>query len=163
MVDRDGNLVAKGRIPFDVSSKRRGQTLAIIANVCNSLVNLAVCEDMPIAFEHLEFAAKKTQLRERGRKYARMLSNFAYSRFRSQLELQCQNRGIEVIKRSPAWSSFLALVKYSRMYGLSSAEAAALVLARRAMNLSERLPRSITALLGVNPRQHVWSGGQPTK
>ena len=41
---------------------------------------------------------------------------------------------------------------------MSSDEAAALVLARRAMNLSERLPRSITALLGVNPRKHVWSG-----
>ncbi len=158
VVDHDGNLVIKGRIPFDVSSKRRGQTLAIIASVCNSLINLALRYGMPIALEHLEFAAKKTQLRERGRKYARMLSNFAYSRSLAQLELQCQNRGIEVIKRNPAWSSFLALVKYSRMYGLSSDEAAALVLARRAMNLSERLPRPITALLGVNPRKHVWSG-----
>lgn len=100
---------------------------------------------------NLDFSVKKSQLRERGRKYARMLSNFAYSRFIEQLALQCGNAGIEVIRRNPAWSSFLALVKYLRMYGMSSDEAAAIVLARRAMNLSERLPRSITALLGVNP------------
>lgn len=158
VVDCDGNLVVKGRLPFDVSSKRRGQTLAIIADVCNSLTNLALCYEMPICFENLDFSAKKAQLRERGRKYARMLSNFAYSRFIEQLTLQCDNRGIELIQRNPAWSSFLALVKYARMYGMSSDEAAAMVLARRAMNLSERLPRSITALLGVNPRKHVWSG-----
>jgi IS605 OrfB family transposase len=158
IVDRDGNLMAKGRLPIEVSSKRRGQNIAIIADVCNSLVNLALCYEMPICFENLEFSAKKAQLRERGRKYARMLSSFSYSRLIEQLTLQCGNAGIEVIKRNPAWSSFLALVKYSRMYGLSSDESAALVLARRAMNLSERLPRSITALLGVNPRKHVWSG-----
>lgn len=158
VVDCDGNLIAKGRLSIDVSSKRRGQTLAIIADVCNSLVNLALCFGMPISFEDLEFSVKKSQLRERGRKYARMLSNFVYSRFIEQLTLQCGNAGIEVIRRNPAWSSFLALVKYSRMYGMSSDEAAALVLARRAMNLSERLPRSVTALLGVNPRKHVWSG-----
>ncbi len=126
VVDHDGNLVAKGRIPFDVSSKRRGQTLAVIANICNSLTNLAVYYGMPIAFEHLEFAAKKAQLRERGRKYARILSNFAYSRFVEQLILQCGNRGIETIQRHPAWSSFLGLVKYSRMYGMGSDEAAAM-------------------------------------
>ncbi|MEQ8464877.1 hypothetical protein [Coleofasciculus sp. E1-EBD-02] len=157
-VDHDGNLVTKGRLSFDVSSKRRGQTIAIIADVCNSLVNLALYFGVPICFENLDFNTKKTQLRERGKKYSRMLSNFAYSRFIEQLVLQCGNAGIEVIRRNPAWSSFLALVKYARMYGMGSNEAAALVLARRAMNLSERLPRSITALLGVNPRKHVWSG-----
>lgn len=158
VVDSDGNLVAKGRLPFDVSSKRRGQTISIIADVCHSLVQLAMCYRMPICFETLDFSAKKAQLRERGKGYARMLSNFAYSRFLEQLLLQCSNAGIETIQRNPAWSSFLALVKYVRMYGMGSDEAAALVLARRAMRLSERLPRSITALLGVNPRKHVWSG-----
>lgn len=158
VADQDGNLVVKGRLPFDVSSKRRGQTFAIIADVCNSLMNLANTYDMPISFEDLEFSKKKAQLRERGRKYARMLSNFAYSRFIEQLTLQAGNRGIQLIRCNPAYSSFLALVKYSRMYGMSSDEAASLVLARRAMKLSERLPRSVTALLGVNPRKHVWSG-----
>jgi len=74
-----------------------------------------------------------------------------------QLELQAGNRGVEVIRRNPAYSSLLGLAKYCRQYGLASDEAAALVMARRGMNLSERLPGSLPALLGVNPRRHIWS------
>jgi hypothetical protein len=44
------------------------------------------------------------------------------------------------------------------MYGLSSDVAAAIAIARRAMNMSEKLPHSVSAYLGVNPRKHVWSG-----
>lgn len=29
-------------------------------------------------------------------------------------------------------------------------------IARRGMNFSERLPRPVSAYLGVNPRKHVW-------
>lgn len=43
------------------------------------------------------------------------------------------------------------------MYGLSSDIAAAIAIARRGMNHSERLPRFVSASLGVNPRKHVWS------
>lgn len=44
-----------------------------------------------------------------------------------------------------------------KMYGLASDEAAALVLARRAMKLSERIPDSITAYAEVNSDKHVSS------
>ena len=43
-----------------------------------------------------------------------------------------------------------------RMYGLSSDCAAALVVARRGMRLSERLPSAITAYFEVNSEKHVW-------
>ncbi|MEG4202789.1 hypothetical protein QUA20_02495 [Microcoleus sp. Pol7_A1] len=39
----------------------------------------------------------------------------------------------------------------------ASDESAALVIARRAMKLSERMPRSLTAYSKVNPEKHVWS------
>ncbi len=39
----------------------------------------------------------------------------------------------------------IGLVKYMKMYGLASDEAAAIVIARRGMRLSERLPSAITA------------------
>ena len=155
--DPDGNLVTHGQIKFDVSSKRRGQTLAVIANVVSQVLLLATTYRVPIVVEQLEFSAKKAALRERGRRYARMLSGFAYGRLVEQLELQAGNRGVEVIRRNPAYSSLLGLAKYCRQYGLASDEAAALVMARRGMNLSERLPGSLPALLGVNPRRHIWS------
>ncbi|MEQ8963326.1 MAG: hypothetical protein RLP02_36380 [Coleofasciculus sp. C2-GNP5-27] len=68
-----------------------------------------------------------------------------------------ENRGIEVRQVNPAYTSLIGLVKYARMYGLASDEAAALAIARRGMRLGEKLPDSITAYLSVNDSKHVWS------
>ena len=54
-------------------------------------------------------------------------------------------------------SSLIGLVKFTRQYGISSGAAAAIVIARRGMNLTEKLPRSITAYPGMKSGKHVWS------
>lgn len=87
-----------------------------------------------------------------------MLSDWAYSRFFELLSSILSNRGLTLIRRNPAYTSLIGLTKYSRLYGLSSDIAAAIVIARRGMNLSERMPRSLSAYLEVNSRKHVWSG-----
>jgi IS605 OrfB family transposase len=156
LVDMEGNLQASGTIPLQFGLST-GQQDAQIVDACLQLAVLASCFACPIVCENLDFTAKKTQLRERGRKYARMLSQWAYSRFYHLLESILSNRGISLFKRNPAYTSLIGLVKYARMYGLSSDIAAAIAIARRGMNLSERLPRSMSAYLGVNPRKHVWS------
>lgn len=156
--DKDGNLTHHGQIPLYLSGKRRGQVKAIIGDAVKELTILATTFDCPIVCESLDFGRKKEDLRERGRKYARMLSSFSYSRFFESLAGRCGNLGIQIIQVNPAYSSLIGLVKYSKMYGLSSAESAALVVARRGMKLSERLPRAITALLQVNCSRHVWHG-----
>lgn len=156
-VDQDGNLKTHGQLLMQLSGKRRGQAKAIIADIVNHLAILATIYQCPIVCESLDFSRKKSELKERGRKYARMLSSFAYSKFFEALSNRCLNLGIELIRVNPSYSSLIGLVKYCRMYGLSSGEAAAIVIARRAMRFSERLPGSVTALLGVNPHRHVWS------
>jgi len=107
--------------------------------------------------ENLDFCAKKEQLREGGRKYARMLSPWAYSQFFNLLNSILSNRGIELIGVNPAYSSIIGLVKYLKMYGMASDESASLVIARRGMRLSEKIPGSLTALVEVNSTKHVWS------
>ncbi|MBC6429616.1 hypothetical protein FM036_01530 [Nostoc sp. HG1] len=67
------------------------------------------------------------------------------------------NRGIELKTVNPAYSSLIGLVKYMKMYALSSDCAAALVIGRRGMRLSEKPPSSITAYSSVNEEKHVWS------
>jgi IS605 OrfB family transposase len=156
-VDYQGNLKAKGVIQLQTGLST-GQQDAQIVNACLQLAVLAATFACPIVCESLNFATKKAQLRERGRKYARMLSGWAYSRFYQLLESILSNRGISLFTRNPAYTSLIGLVKYARMYGLSSDIAAAIAIGRRGMNLSERLPRSVSAYLGVNPRKHVWSG-----
>jgi IS605 OrfB family transposase len=155
-VDTEGNLQASGTIPLP-KGLSTGKQDAKIVDACWQLAVLAATFACPIVCENLDFTAKKTQLRERGKKYARMLSQWAYSRFYHLLESILSNRGISLFKRNPAYTSLIGLVKYARMYGLSSDIAAAIAIARRWMNLSERLPCSISAYLGVNPRKHVWS------
>lgn len=156
-VDTCGNLKDKGTIPLQSGLGKNFNSQQIV-NACLELATLATKYACPVVCEELDFSKKKELLREKGRKYARMLSSFAYSKFYQLLESILSNRGISLYKKNPAYTSLIGLVKYSRMYGLSSDISAALVIARRGMNLSEKLPVSTNAYLGVNPRKHVWSG-----
>ncbi|GJD18571.1 conserved hypothetical protein [Rivularia sp. IAM M-261] len=156
-VDYQGNLKDCGTIPL-ISGLGKNVNQEQLVNACLKLANLATKYACPVVCEKLDFSNKKEQLREKGRKYARMLSSFAYSKLYQLLESILSNRGISLYKKNPAYTSIIGLVKYSKMYGLSSDIAAALVIARRGLNLSERLPASVSAYLGVNPRKHVWSG-----
>lgn len=155
-VDTEGNLKAHGKIPLEIGLPS-GKQQAQIVDACLSLANLAICFSCPVVCEELDFAHKKECLGEQSKKYARMMSSWAYSEFFKQLNAILLNRGIELITVNPAYSSIIGLVKYMKMYGLASDEAAALVIARRGMRLSERLPSTITAYVEVNSAKHVWS------
>jgi IS605 OrfB family transposase len=153
--DRDGNLKAHGQIPLQMGLPK-GKQDAQIVDACLQLVTLATTFACPVVCEELDFCVKKEELRERGKKYARMLSSWAYSRFYGLLNSILSNRGIELITVNPAYSSVIGLVKFARIYGLASDETAALAIARRGMRLSEKLPSAITAYLSVNDEKHVW-------
>ena len=155
-VDDDGNLKAHGQIPLQIGLPS-GKQDAQIVDASLQLATLASTFACPIVCEELDFSAKKEELSERGRKYARMLSSWAYSRFYELLESILSNRGIYLMRVNPAYSSVIGLVKYARQYGLASDEAAAMAIARRGMRLTEKIPGSITAYLSVKHGKHVWS------
>ncbi len=155
-VDIEGNFKAKGQIPLQMGLPN-GKQQAQIVDACLQLAIKAKEFECPVVCEELDFSTKKQSLGEKAKKYARMLSGWAYSEFYKQLGSILSNRGIELITVNPAYSSIIGLVKYLRMYGLASDESAALVIARRAMNKSEKIPRSLTAYSEVNPEKHVWS------
>lgn len=161
-VDKDGNLEDSGQSPLNLHSKSSNQSEAILSDIAARLVTIAESYHCPIVIDNLEFTAKKSQLRERGTRYARMLSGFAYSKWQAVLEARCNSRGIELVLVNPAHSSQIGLHKFMSMYGLSSDTAAAMVLARRAIRFSERLPKSyirIPSKFAYLPdsRKHVWS------
>jgi IS605 OrfB family transposase len=154
-IDQDGNLQAHGKIPLE-QGLPKGKSKAQIVKACLELASLANFYACPIVHEKLDFHNKKKSLREKGKKYARMLSGWAYSEFFKTLNAICSNRGIYLLEVNPAYTSLIGMVKYARMYGLSSDIVAGLAIARRGMRLSERLPSALTARLGVNPSRHVW-------
>ena len=161
-VDKDGNLEASGQIPLNLHSKSSNQSQAILSDIAAQLVLIAESYQCPLVIENLDFTAKKNQSRERSREYARMLSSFAYSKWQEVLLARCNARGIELLKVNPAYSSQIGLIKFMSMYGLSSDTAAAMVLARRAMKFSERLPKNYTRIPSrtaylSGSRKHSWS------
>ncbi len=155
-VDHDGNLKAHGQIPL-LWGLPRGKQDAQIVEACLQLAVLATKYLCPIVCETLDFSAKKLKLGEENRKYARMLSGWAYNRFFDLLNRICSNRGIYVMSVNPAFTSIIGLVKYARLYGLGSNEAAAFVIARRGKRLKEKIPTTMQAYLSVKDGKHIWS------
>ena len=156
LTDSDGNLAGQGQIKLNLLSQPTGKTEAQLVDAVTQLVTLAQAYNCPIVVEKLDFTEKKKQLRETSSRYRRMLSSFAYRKFYALLKARCFKLGIQVITVNPAFSSVIGLIKFMSLYGMNSATAAALVLARRAMRLSERTPAK-TAYQGTAPRKHVWS------
>jgi len=155
--DQEGNLVAKGQIKINLQDRSSYQVKATLGESIAHLVKLASFYQCPITVEKLDFTAKRASMNELGVRYSRMLSNFAYSQFLSILESRAFKWGIQVIKVNPAYSSFIGLTKFLKLYGLSSDTAAALVLARRALHKSERPPARYARFLPEDRHRHAWS------
>jgi IS605 OrfB family transposase len=156
-VDREGNLLEKGQIRINLKDRRTEQVKATLSEAVKELVNLARIRGCPLFIERLDFSAKKATMKEQGVKYSRMLSGFAYSKFDELLTARAAKVGIELIKVNPAYSSVIGLTKFLKMYGLSSDTAAGLVLARRGLHKSERIPANYAFAVQGDSAKHVWN------
>ena len=85
---------------------------------------------------------KRQHLEGESRKYSRMLSSFSYGKIKTCFLSRGYRQGVEVQQVNPAFSSVIGRVKFMERYGLSVHQAAALVLARRLLGCSERIPAS---------------------
>ncbi|MUG94870.1 IS200/IS605 family element transposase accessory protein TnpB [Scytonema sp. UIC 10036] len=160
--NRHGNPIAWGKVNLDLHSCSTEQTEARLAGAITELTNRALATKKPIVIEKLDFSEKKRQ-GKRGRKYNRMLSGFAYAKFKELLKARCLKLGIKIIEVSPKYSSQIGVVKYMRRYGMGSDSAAGLVLARRGMNIYyERMPAryALQSSIQPEPRQHVFAHWQ---
>ena len=167
--DRFGNPINKQTIPFNLYGKSRHQAKAIIADAVRQVVQSAEEAKKPIVLEKLNFQQKKKCLKENSLFYARMLSSFAYTSLLNHVKSRAQKYGIEIKEVNPAYTSMIGRVKFSKRYGLSIHHAAALVIARRSLRFSEKLPSRLTDIpdgrgghvaLSVPVRnrfEHVWT------
>ncbi|KYC43176.1 hypothetical protein WA1_13845 [Scytonema hofmannii PCC 7110] len=96
-------------------------------------------------------------MKEKSKKYARMLSNLAYSQFMQMIESKCLKSGIELKKVAAAYTSVIGTTKYMAVYSLNSGGAAALVIARRGQGRTERLPKHLDSYFN-SPEDKLKSG-----
>jgi IS605 OrfB family transposase len=151
-LDAHGNPKGRFTVPMLTQHRRTDQVEASIGNAAARLVALAKRRGVPIVIEDLDFEAKKTRLREEARpRMARMLSAFAFNGFRTMLERRAAREGVAVLAVDPAYTSFQGRARFMVRYGLSVHHAAAVVIGRRAMNYSERLPLSLALPAGDIP------------
>jgi IS605 OrfB family transposase len=173
LVDRFGNLIRSWKIPMVTYGLSSDQAKDLTRKVAKQVVLLAKQHGVPISAEDLDFAKKKAQLAsESGPRYARMLSSLAYSAFHRALSSACARFSIHLKLVNPAFTSLIGRTKFAHRYGLSVHAAAALSIARRAMEFSENLPKPVEGELTLPlddgdrvtlPRpvriegRHVWS------
>ena len=156
--DSEGNLKDKGQINIDLANSSSGQTTHILSLAIAQILKKATIHECPVVIEKLDFSSKKSRVREHSKCYAKMLSRFAYSKFSELVHSKAKLAAIQVIEVNPAYSSWIGLIKYMSLYGLNSGTSASLVLARRGLRLSERLPRVCNALVStVDGTKHVWT------
>ena len=166
--DVSGNYVNAFSVPLVTYGKSQHQAEAIIGDAVATVVAYAREAGKPIVIERLDFRQKKASLEGESRKYSRMLSSFSYGKIKAYFLSRGYREGVEVHQVNPAFSSVVGRVKFMERYGLSVHQAAALVLARRLLGCSERIPRRWVAPVGngvqvaftvpVRKRvKHVWT------
>ena len=139
--DASGNYVHAFSVPLVTYGKSKHQAEAIIGDAVAVVVEYARKAGKPIVIEELDFRQKKAELEGESRRYSRMLSSFSYGKVKEYFISRGHREGVEVHQVNPAFSSLIGRVKFSERYGLSVHQAAGLVLARRLLGCSERIPR----------------------
>ena len=139
--DASGNFINAWRASLVTYGKNTHQAEALIGNAVATVVQYAKEAGKPIVIEKLDFRQKRAVLEGESRKYSRMLSSFSYGKIKAYFLSRGYREGVEVNQVNPAYSSVIGRVKFMERYGLSVHQAAALVLARRLLGCSERIPR----------------------
>ena len=166
--DASGNYVHAFSVPLVTYGKSQHQAEAIIGDAVARVVVCASDVGKPIVIEKLDFRQKKAALEGENRRYSRMLSSFSYGKVKACFVSRGYRQGVEVHQVNPAFSSVIGRVKFMERYGLSVHQAAALVLARRLLGCSERIPRwrvcpvgngvQVAFTVPVRKRvKHVWT------
>ena len=146
--DASGNCINAWRAPLVTYGKNAHQAEALIGDAVATVVQYAKEAGKPIVIEKLDFRHKKAVLEGESRKYSRMLSSFGYGKIKAYFLSRGYRDGVEVHQVNPAYSSVIGRVKFMERYGLTVHQAAALVLARRLLGCSERIPRRWVAPVG---------------
>lgn len=132
-VDDEGNLMGhtfltNDRIRF-ASRDKRDMDVRLLAI---EVVDVALAARKPIVIEELSF-----KRRRKGKHFNRMASNFLHRKMLDAIRRRAANYGVPVVEVNPAFTSQLGLLKYAEVYSLNRHSAAAFVIARRGLGMTE--------------------------
>ena len=158
--DRFGNPVEYFSIPCVTYGKTTEQRRSVIGDAVKQVISFVLERNKPVVIETLDFQKKKAALEKQSPRHARMLSALAYTRIQTIIRARAYDTGIEVLEVNPSYTSIVGQYKFKDRYGLSTHNAAALVIGRRSMGFGESLPSQLQVTLPLSVRnrgRHVWS------
>lgn len=168
-IDRFGNPVQAQNIALRLYDLSKDQIRALVGDASAEIIALCEKTQKPLVLENLDFKKKKSQLREKNPSYSRMLCSFAYAAIIAKLKSRGRSKGVEVYTVNPAYTSLIGRVNFTKRYGLTIHQAAALCIGRRFLKVSEKMPQGqrdipdgkggyVTLDLPARNRsRHVWS------
>lgn len=146
-IDEKGRLAYSKVYPFNLNGKSTGERITLINVAINHIVDYAKDSGKDVVIEQLDFTNKKRQLvSKENPDYARMLSSFAYGKMMEQFRVRCYKQGVVLHSISPAYTSLIGKLKYTKKYGISDHQAAALVIARKYLGFKEKFKKELTIL-----------------
>jgi IS605 OrfB family transposase len=145
-VDRNGNPIKEWKLVVPMYDRHQHQVEAALQDAIKQVVEYAKKAGKHVVIEKLNFTKKKASLREESKKKARMLSGFAYSKFKRILESRAKKLGVGVKIVNPAYTSQIGQMKFMARYGLSSHASAACMIARKAFYFKMEKPKYDTVL-----------------
>ena len=135
--DKYGNLINTFNIDYQYS--KGNQTTSDFQYIATRLKDYCLNTGKDLVIEKLNFTKKKDNLiSKRGKKYNKMLSTLAYSKFDSIITSKCARNRIFLNKVNPAWTSWIAKQKYCPKMKLNIHSGASYVIARRGMFLKDK-------------------------
>lgn len=140
-IDRFGNPIVEKKLVINMYNRSSNQVTASIGDVVKYIVDQSTSSQKLIVIESLDFSKKKSTLGQESKKYSRMLSGFAYSKFKEMLKARALKHGAEIIEVNPSYTSIIGQFKFMKRYGLSSHGSAACVIARRGLGLKMEKPK----------------------
>jgi len=105
-----------------------------IADACSVAQGLAKEKNKPLVVEKLNFKKQKTGFK----KFRRMKHNFLHRKIIEAIKSRALKENIPLVDVNPAFTSKLGHLKFQNMFSIPIHDAAAMVIARRAMGIQER-------------------------
>ena len=143
-INRHGNKTKIKNYEYNSEEMSTEQVDDMLSKIVLDIARRAKESNKSISIEKLKLDdCKSSENKERNRK----VSLVAYSKFKRKIEVRCCKDSIRLDIVNPAYSSVIGKHKYSKFYGISVHNAAALVLARRAHRFKERIPSQTCFIL----------------
>jgi len=134
-----------------VSSNKRNN---IAGELAKDIIEFLLAENVgAVVTEKLNFKNDH----DTNSKFNRLTHNFARKKMIQALIRRGLRNGFEIKQVNPAYTSVIGRFKYSKNYGLSVHEAAALVIGRRGLGYREKLPKELIQKLRNEVKLHLQS------